>query len=141
MTSNKLDKVLTELLIHPQLDHESEEYILDIISSVGQINILPMDGTHLICSICSAVNALGYRLKRSGGKYVALCINEFGGCAGKDINPQCSYTDDVGVQCSQLAEFQIAYGSDKLLTRYACIIHGGRPNERYREYSNSGEVI
>jgi hypothetical protein len=118
-------ETLILLLTHSQLDADSEEYINEVIEMVGQLNLVPMDGTKMICSVCSTVNAPGYKLKRSAGKYLAFCVDEFGGCAGKEIRHKCNYVDHIGIECDQLAEYQIQYGSDELITRYACVMHTG----------------
>lgn len=118
----KLMGALVELLTHPQLDPESEEYIFNVAELVGQVNLAPIDGTEMVCDRCFAVNALGYKMKRSGDKYIALCVDEEGGCAAKDIPLGCNFIDNMGVTCDQLAAFQIIYGH-QLLVSYSCALH------------------
>jgi hypothetical protein len=124
--STQLIGRITELLIsQDNIPYELQTALDEIITLAGQIAIIPLYGTKLICNVCHTVNAAGYKLKRSAGKYIALCVDEFGGCAGKEVHHKCNYVDHIGIECEQLAEYQITYGQDKLLTRYACIVHAG----------------
>jgi hypothetical protein len=122
------DQVSTELIAlfcDIQDDAELANRLIDIYEKIGQLNVTPLPGTRMICSSCYAVNAPGYKLRRSAGKYLALCVDETGGCAGKELYPKCSFIDHIGVECDQLAEYQIMFGEDELITRYACIAHAG----------------
>jgi hypothetical protein len=120
-----LNEAILALLSHPQLDFESEEYINEISGLLGQVNVAPMNGTKMICTTCKSINSPGYKLRRSAGKYLAYCVDEFGGCAAKEVLPKCGYSDHMGVECDNLAEFQITYGEDKLINKYACTLHTG----------------
>ena len=126
MSDNKkaLSAVLKDLVAarDPIFSEEIIETLDVIIEQLGQITIEPMTGTKMICNRCYSVNSAGYVLKRSAGKYLAFCVEE---CSGKEVHPNCSFVDCFGVNCDQLAEYQIKYGSDELLSKYSCVFHVG----------------
>ena len=121
--SEELLSTSLELLDHidglPEHVVSSITYIIELS---GQVTTVTKPGTKMICHRCHAINAAGYMLRRSGGKYIALCINPDGGCASKDITPQCSFFDHEGVQCDKLAEYEIL---DGFVSIPACVIHIG----------------
>jgi hypothetical protein len=121
----KMTDVLMNLLLTPKVDPETEEKFNLLLEMLGQVNVAPADGTRMICAECGSINAIGYKLRRSAGKYMAYCVDEFGGCIGKQLTHQCNLVDHIGMECDQLAEYQITYGADELITRYACVMHTG----------------
>lgn len=77
----------------------------------------------VFCHVCHDVEAPEYRLRRSGGKYVALCYKQGTGCWEQSPNPMCDYKDHQGVQCTMIAEWDIRYGRDMLDRSVRCLIH------------------
>ena len=76
--------------------------------------VVPPD-TPLYCYCCHDIEAPEYRLRRSSGKYITLCYRHGEGCWERSARPMCSFKDHQGVQCDQVAEFDIAFGRDMLV--------------------------
>jgi hypothetical protein len=84
-------------------------------------------GTKAICTQCGDEYAPTLYLKRARGKYDLLCVNLNGsGCYPQSCRTLCRYVDPERVQCTQLAEWEITYGADKLRSTQTCSDHVGR---------------
>jgi len=79
--------------------------------------------TPLYCHICHDIEAPEYRLRRSGGKLIALCFKNGGGCWEKNPRPMCDYQDHTGCQCDMVAEWDVRYGKDMLERSVRCLMH------------------
>lgn len=101
------------------------ELICDFLQGHGYKAVLVPPDTPLYCADCHDSEAPQYRLRRRGGKYVALCYRPgtTDGCWEQDATPMCDYKDHQGVQCINVAEWGIAYGPDKLQTANRCVLH------------------
>jgi hypothetical protein len=84
--------------------------------------VVPPD-TPLYCYCCHDIEAPEYRLRRSSGKYITLCYRHGEGCWERSARPMCSFKDHQGVQCDQVAEFEISYGRDMLVKVNRCLVH------------------
>jgi hypothetical protein len=86
--------------------------------------MVPPD-TPLFCFYCHDTEAPEYRLRRKGGKYVALCHRPgtVEGCWDRDVAPMCEYKDHEGIQCDHVAEWRVAFGHDLLMSTHRCLIH------------------
>jgi hypothetical protein len=99
--------------------------ICDYLMGQGFKAVLVPPDTPLYCAECHDSEAPQYRLRRRGGKYVALCYRPgtTEGCWEQDATPMCDYKDHQGVQCTNVAEWGIGYGPDKVVTAHRCLLH------------------
>jgi hypothetical protein len=84
--------------------------------------VVPPD-TPLYCYKCHDCQAPEYRLRRSGGKYIALCFKNGRGCWEQSPREMCTYKDEQGVPCSLVSEFEIRYGVNLLMGTHRCVLH------------------
>jgi hypothetical protein len=86
-------------------------------------NVAPSHGTTIACTKCGRLEASAYYLKRSHGFYAVLCFDNGNGCWERSSHSNCSFVDQYSAQCMELAEWSVAYGSDKLKERQVCALH------------------
>ena len=108
--------------------HFSDEQLLtaiDVILSkqANTIKLVPSHGTTIACTKCARLNAPSYYLKRSHGRYAVLCFDNGQGCWERSATSLCSYVDQTETQCTDLAEWVVAYGPDMIKERHVCGIH------------------
>jgi hypothetical protein len=108
---------ITSLSVYDKLD--------ELTHVVGQVNLVPLPTTLVICHKCKRIDAPMYFLRRSGGKYIPICYDNEGGCWKHETPYNCGWTDHMNVPCEQRAEWRIAYGKDKLSTVNVCVMHIG----------------
>jgi hypothetical protein len=81
------------------------------------------DGVPMICHKCGDIDAPEYLLKRSGGKYIALCYKGGEGCWEQSANGPCEFVDHEGVQCTLLAEWEIGGAANGTPRKRVCVAH------------------
>lgn len=95
------------------------------VQPADQPRIVATPDVLLYCFHCHDAEAPEYRLRRKGGKYIALCFKSGEGCWERAVPPTCDYTDHQGVECTFVAEWEIAYGADMLMRAHRCVMHIG----------------
>jgi hypothetical protein len=93
------------------------------VNQAQRPNLLPSHGTTIACTKCGRLEAPGYYLKRSHGRYAVLCFDNGAGCWEHSSRANCSYVDQHSAQCMELAEWAVAYGPDLLKQRSVCALH------------------
>lgn len=63
--------------------------------------------TPLLCTECKTDQASTYYLKRRRGLYSLLCFQNGRGCWERSGRTNCSYVDNFGAECTNLAEYEI----------------------------------
>jgi hypothetical protein len=94
-----------------------EELIKPLITSTPDVLIY--------CANCYDTESPEYRLRRKSGKYLLLCFKNGEGCWERSPKPICSFKDNYGIQCTNQAEWEIAYGDNQTKTQ-RCVIHVGQ---------------
>jgi hypothetical protein len=112
----KIAELITKLKKIPELSTSVKEELSDLGQLVGQLNVIPAMAP-MVCHRCLRTDAPMYLLRRSGGKYIAICRDEDGGCWSHEQVPMCDFVDSDGVECDLIAEWEV----DGVTT--SCIFH------------------
>ena len=81
-------------------------------------------GTPLACTCCHRMGMALYYMKRSNGKYDVLCFDNGKGCWEHSARGLCTFVDEDGAQCTDLAEWVVIYGEETdLQKRAVCSRH------------------
>ena len=102
----------------------SDEVVIGEVPDQPSVIVAPPD-TIVYCHSCHDCAAPEYRLRRSCGKYILLCHRPgtADGCWGRTAKPMCAFKDQQGIQCTNAAEFHIAFGRDMLMQTSRCVLH------------------
>ena len=94
-----LTETPADLFSDPPFGHLFAELTdLAAATAAGFRAVLVPPDTPLFCFYCHDTEAPEYRLRRKGGKYVALCHRPgtIEGCWDRDVAPMCEYKDHEG---------------------------------------------
>jgi hypothetical protein len=86
--------------------------------------IMPSSGTRLPCTTCGRYDWHYLILRRRAGLLEGLCKQLDGsGCYPLASRNNCSYTDPNQMDCTQIAEWCVSIGKDRLYPRHVCSDH------------------
>ncbi len=117
-------KKVAEALIETLKPHFDPAVYRDLANAIyTQPNIAMAPGTPLYCYSCGDIEAPLYLFKRMAGKYVPLCYRNGEGCYERSGHPMCDFKDNMGLGCSNHAEWLICFGKDMLMRAKRCCLH------------------